>query len=100
MNLVYKCERVGPTIDNLHLVQSSYRIYLSFLRGFYNIGIKGALMRMASSTFLMGKAKAVGSPRAERGWAVGDPLPPHPGLLPRGEGTRIVAGVEIESASH
>jgi hypothetical protein len=41
----------------------------------------------------MGKAKAVGPQKAERGLGGGCRLSPHPGLLPRGEGTRVVAGV-------
>ena len=70
-------------------------------------GVKPATIRIGtevnkggSSTFVMGKGEAVGSQKADRGLAVGCRLSPHPGLLPRGEGRRFAAGVELESGPH
>jgi len=55
---------------------------------------------MVARLNITGRAKAVGAQKADRGLAVGCLLSPHPGLLPRGEGRRFAAGVELESGSH
>jgi hypothetical protein len=51
-----------------------------------------AQWKSGSSTFVMGKAKAVGPQKSGTRLGRWMPPPPHPGLLPRGR-TRVVAGV-------